>query len=63
MNNVSGISLDDYVYAMNNGLTAELEVFGVLRGGWYFNQSFYYCGKTYMKVSSASSLNLAVKIL
>ena len=60
MNLVSSVTAEGYNEAMNNGKQAEMEVFGPLRGGWFFEGSFYYTtGMSRMVCKSASSFPLS----
>jgi len=65
MNNLKSVEMNEYTEARENGELAEMNVFGVLRGGNFYNGSFYYSDARMLnKVESASSLKLSgVKIL
>lgn len=51
MNKVIGISFTEYQEIRNKGTMTEMEVWGVLRGGFTYQGDFYYIGKSCYKVS------------
>jgi len=63
MNNIKSINQDEFFNAVEMGVDAELQVFGILRGGHYFNEKFYYCSQMFLSVESGSSLKLNVRII
>ena len=39
---ISGATIEEYDEAIRLGEPAEAEVFGTLRGGWYYDGNFFY---------------------
>jgi hypothetical protein len=62
MNQVGGCTSEEYQEASENGKPAELRVWSVLRGGFFYNDCFFYCGTSWMKVRADSSIPLDVRV-
>ena len=63
---VSTPTEEQYQAAENNGRPAEMEVWNITRGGYYYEEKFYYTSGRYLNVvknsSSINSVGQSVKI-
>jgi len=59
---ITSVEISKYSEIVKDGKKAEMKVFGTLRGGWFVNGAFYYCGARHgMKVENSSSIESLVK--